>query len=132
MGAVVLCALTGCSVVDRTALRLNKDGSIDFGSCDSLGNVSAVTTYFSARDSEEIPVPLERAPASVTEGSVIGLGAPPSYLAWDYVSVHVEGRGDTDLLAFSDRDELVVGEWRWAQTGIFIGTVDVEGCDLDE
>ncbi len=129
---VALVLLSGCSVVQRTAIRLNDDGTLDFGSCETLSSISTVTANYVAESGEQFPITVDEAPDSVLEGTVIHLGAPPAAVRWDSVSVDISDDSEQFVLSGdSYREDLTVGEWRWAQSGIFIGTVDVTGCDLD-
>jgi hypothetical protein len=133
VGVAAVMLLSGCSVVQRTAIRLNEDGTLDFGSCEVLSNVSAVTANYAAESGDQFPIAVDEPPTSINEGTVIHLGAPPMAVRWDSVSVYVSD--DSEQFALSGdsyREDLTVGEWRWAQSGIFIGTVDVTVCDLDD
>jgi hypothetical protein len=129
--------------VHRAALRLNADGSLDFGTCHELRelNGGSAVAYFDENDDPvaDSPISADYLPEEVTPGDVIRLPAPPAD-EWKLVNVVIEGEYTTragqtiasTVEGLFDRDDLEVGEWSWARSGIFIGTVLVEACDLND
>ncbi|NYD66373.1 hypothetical protein [Agromyces atrinae] len=145
VAAALACAgvilLTGCQEVDRTALRLNEDGSFDFATCHVLSSITDVNAVaYERADGELASSPVLTSsdlPSEVAPGDVIHLSAPSSD-EWDQVSVVLEGVHTTrqgegiswTIDGLFNRDDLDVGEWSWAKTGVFIGNVPVESCEL--
>ncbi|KRC62305.1 hypothetical protein ASE14_00155 [Agromyces sp. Root81] len=135
--------LTGCQAVHRTALRLNEDGSFDFGICESLSDITSgtATSYLRGSDDDSGNANLlaDELPEDLASGDVIHLPAPVAD-DWDQMTVIIEGNytirsGEaiaSDVYGLFNRADLEVGEWAWARSGIFIGTIPVEACDLDD
>ena len=81
--------------------------------------------WFAAGDGSEI----ESTPVlgGIKEGDVVHLNATDPGGGWDQVEVIGDGIDGQ----FSAK-ALAAGGWAWNQTGIFVGTVDVQHCVLDE
>lgn len=144
--AFVVCAgvvvLTGCQAVHRTALRLNEDGSFDFGTCHALDDVSGGTADAYLRENDfhagVADLPTGDLPEHLAAGDVIHIPTPATD-DWDRLEIIIEGEyttraGETiasTVEGLFKRNDLEVGEWSWARSGIFIGTIPVEACELN-
>jgi hypothetical protein len=54
---------------------------------------------------------------------------------WESIALYVDGAiGDRPWTLDGSfwREHVTVGEWAWARTGVFLGTVPVEGCEAGE
>lgn len=131
---VVVALLTGCSYVNRVAARLNADGSLDFATCDARNADAFDVEWIYPSDSTITPPPPTRTPivGDVEQGDVFRLNTTTPPDGWLAVSVDSVGHSSGWISGYFDIADLVGGEWVWNQTGIFIGTVDVEHCELDE
>ena len=141
IACMAVVVLAGCQAVDRTALRLNEDGSFDFGVCGSLSDITGgeVLSYLDESDAspDRVYLSTDDLPEDLNAGDIVHLPAPHSD-DWDRVQVAILGdytsrAGEayaTTMTGLFERGNLQVGEWSWARSGVFIGTVPVEGCDL--
>jgi len=126
-------ALTGCSHVDRVAARLNPDGSLDFASCDGsrADSLEAVWSYPRAANRTGV-VSITPIDGDVEVGDVFHLHAVAPSDNWERVSVQSIAENEAPIFGYFPAEDLERGVWVWNQTGAFIGTVDVEHCELDE
>ncbi len=121
--------------MNRVAARLNPDGSLDFATCDARNADAFEVEWIYPSDSNIAPPPVVSTPivGSVEEGDVFRLDASVPPDGWQSVSVNSVGHTDGGWISgYFDAADLVGGEWAWNQTGIFIGSIDVEHCELDE
>jgi hypothetical protein len=131
----VIASLTGCQYVDRIALRLNDDQSVDMLSCETLDRVKSARAYLDQEltasfDADE----LVRTASGFGHGDVVRLADELPGGDWKVLSLGIDGVFDSSDWTISGsfrREDLRVGEWAWARTGIFIGTVAVDGCEAD-
>lgn len=68
----------------------------------------------------------------VQTGDVFHLDAVAPASGWTTVAVASLGGQGPGIFASFRAADLVSGSWAWNQTGAFIGTFDVEHCELDE
>jgi len=128
-------ALTGCQYLPDVALRLNTDGTVDFGSCEELDSVGVVEAEAYIRlDYENTLTPLteEATPDSLSAGDVIRLGPVPRQQEWDRIGVNIwstEARAGRKVWGIFDASQLTVGEWYWAKSSSLFERVD--HCELD-
>lgn len=125
--------LAGCSYVNRVAARLNADGSLDFATCDAR-NTDSFDVEWIGPDGETVADPTSTSVVGdVATGDVFHLDARTPTAEWEFVSVRSEGlANEGNIAGHFAASELAAGDWVWNQTAIFIGTVDVEHCELDE
>jgi hypothetical protein len=127
--------LAGCSYVNRVAARINPNGTLDFATCDAR-DADSFDVQWIYRDESNTPVaPVSSTPiiGEVEAGDVFHLDSSIPVDDWDSVYVASSASGDeAGLFGNFDSADLSSGDWVWNQTGIFIGTVDVKHCDLDE
>jgi hypothetical protein len=120
--------LTGCTPVDRVAARLNANGTVDLGICQG-GDLERFETYWLADEKSGSAV-TTAVDDKVRPGDVIRLDVAPRDAEVEYLWVRgLQG----DRTVFDGQfavDDLESGEWVWAQSGVFVGTVDVEHCEL--
>jgi hypothetical protein len=126
--------LTGCSYVNRVAARLNPDGSLDFATCDARPAASFEVEWSYPEGSTTPPVVTDTPiVGDVKVGDVFHLNASAPPGNWESVSVNSVGYSDGGWISgYFDAKDLASGRWVWNQTGIFVGTVDVAHCVLDE
>ncbi|CAO1650513.1 Lipoprotein [Salinibacterium sp. NYA9b] len=125
--------LAGCSYVNRVAARLNAEGSLDFATCDAR-NTDSFDVEWIGPDGEPVGDPTSASVVgNVTTGDVFHLDAHTPTAEWESVSVRSEGLpGEGNIAGYFGAGDLASGDWVWNQTAIFIGTVDVEHCALNE
>ena len=133
---LILCALllAGCQNLPNVALRLNGDGTVDFGSCEEMERLASVEAEAYVRTRDEDPVSqlaADSVPTSLAIGDIIHFSAPSPNAEWDRISVRtyehdgIEGR----VWGIFDRSHLTVGDWLWTKSsGPF---EQVEHCELD-
>ena len=124
--------LAGCTVVSRIAARLNLDGTLDFASCEAQSANFIRVEWNHPEDSTAARIPGDVIPVvgEIEEGDVFHLESTAPMDEWE--SVSIETLGKLNSFGYFTAEELEGGDWVWNQTGIGIGTVDVEHCDLDE
>ena len=131
LGALLL---TACQYLPNVALRLNTDGTVDFGSCEQMDDVASVKAEAYVRTGDEgagSELSAENAPQSLEAGDVIHFSAPSREMEWDRISVSTQERGDLEgrVWGIFDRSHLIVGDWLWAKNS---GPFErVEHCELD-
>ncbi|MFF2277294.1 hypothetical protein [Agromyces sp. NPDC058126] len=125
--------LSACSYVDRIAVRLNEDQTVDVLSCESLDEISGARVYLDDDLSATLRADeLTDSAGGLTQGDVIWLSEVPMGGEWSILGLSVDGVLDSHgwtLDGTFEREDLVVGEWVWARTGVFFGAVPVEGCE---
>lgn len=140
-GAVLLpmsaLVLAGCSPVERSAVRVNHDGTVDFASCIALGDVTDIdaTTHLrtapngSVDDATETRLTLEGTVTSLAVGQVITLRGLPQH--WDRMDIYVDGTSES-VGAPIERDAIVVGEWYWGDGPTLFGAtfIPADRCTL--
>lgn len=129
--------LSGCSVIDRLAVRLNVDGSFDVATCERLDVVDTVSAevYGWADDLDDFtPLRITSTPISLSVGEVIRLEAPPSTATWDQLSISMtgvwerpSGSLERTISGTFNREDLVVDEWLWARN-YFAGSI--QECEI--
>lgn len=123
--------LAGCSYVNRVAARINADGSLDFATCDARNADYFEVTWSVGESVEQSARSVTRIIGDVQTGDVFHLDAvAPS--GWTSVTVASLGGPRPGISASFPAEDFESGSWAWNQTGVFIGKVDVEHCDLDE
>jgi len=126
-------SLAGCSYVDRVAARLNSDGSLDFATCEASDADSLeVEWLYSDTTASAADVSVTPIVGDVEAGDVFRLDAIAPTDDWERVLVSGVGQDGAGISGYFRAKDLESGSWVWNQTGIFIGTVDVDHCDLDE
>lgn len=124
--------LAGCSSVNRVAARINADGSLDFATCDARDADLFEVTWSDGESAEQSATSVTRIIGDVQAGNVFHLDAVAPASGWTSVTVaSLGGQGPGIFASFRPAD-FESGSWAWNQTGVFIGTVDVEHCELDE
>ncbi|MBH0099430.1 hypothetical protein I6E68_09805 [Salinibacterium sp. NSLL150] len=125
--------LAGCSYVNRVAARLNAEGSFDFATCDARNTDSFDVEWIGPEGELVGDVTSTSVKESVKAGDVFHLDAHTPTAEWESVSVRSEGlANEGNIAGHFDASDLATGDWVWNQTAVFIGTVDVEHCELDE
>ena len=137
VAVAVAVVLTGCSYVNRVAARLNSDGSLDFATCDErdIDGLEVNWEFIDVPSNDDDLVPAVTTPVTgeIKVGDVFHLDGLAPEGDWVRVSVNgVEGGSYAHLYGAFSASDLAAGEWVWNQTGVFVGTVDVQHCDLDE
>lgn len=130
----VALALAGCSYVNRVAARLNADGSLDFATCDArdADSFEVEWQYPDMTNEPAARVSVTPIVGQVEAGDVFHLDAIVPSDGWEAVWVTSAGHDGGGISGLFRAQDLESGTWVWNQTGIFIGTVDVEHCELDE
>jgi hypothetical protein len=133
VGAVLL---TGCSYVNRVAARLNSDGSLDFATCDraDIDGLEVNWEFLDLASNADDLVPPVTTPLTgdVHVGDVFRLEGSAPEGNWVNVTVNgVSGGSYASPYGQFSAADLASGDWVWNQTGVFVGTVDVQHCDLD-
>ena len=132
----VIASLTGCQAVDRIAIRLNEDHSVDLLSCETLDRVTSARVYLDEDLSASFdPDVLIDSTGGLEQGDVVHLTDAPLSDDWKILTLGIDGTFDSrdwTIDGFFPREDLTVGEWTWARTGIFIGTVAVDGCEAND
>lgn len=134
IASVVLISLTGCQYLDRTAVRLGSDGSLDVASCEPLDELSTTEIDYYVR-SEGHPAVTVRAPnppSRLDEGTVVSFGPVPSDEEWDRISFSMVGSDGWTVSGIFDRAALSPDEWVWANQGVLFFFADVEHCAILE
>jgi hypothetical protein len=116
--AITTLALVGCSPVQRAAVRVNEDGTVDFASCVGLSDVIDVQGTTSLRtgpngsvdDATETRLTFDGAISSLAVGQVITLGGLPEH--WDRLDIYVRGSTDS-VWTYAEDDQIEIGEWHW-------------------
>ena len=133
-------ALSACSPVFRTAVRVNDDGTVDFASCNAVTDVTEAggTTELrtgpngQTNPDTEVTLVLTTAIADLDNlevGQVVTfLGVPEE---WDRMDLHVFSDDDSASAAI-ERENLTVGEWYWGDGAAFTSYVPSGRCDLLE
>jgi hypothetical protein len=129
-------ALVGCSPKERTAVRVNDDGTVDFASCVAVSVVTGVdaTTHLrtgphgSVDDATETRLELDVPLSSLQVGQVVTFRGVPE--RWDRMDIHVDALS-TSVGAPIERGRIVIGEWYWGDApGWFADFVPAERCAL--
>ncbi|KIC59481.1 hypothetical protein RM52_03215 [Microbacterium hominis] len=128
----VVVTLAGCSDVNRVAARINADGSLDFATCDARNADFFEVTWSDDESAEQSAMSVTRIIGDIQTGDVFHLDAVAPASGWTSVTVASLGGQGPGILASFRAADLESGSWAWNQTGVFIGTVDVEHCELDE
>ncbi|MBB2976244.1 hypothetical protein FHX49_001818 [Microbacterium endophyticum] len=129
---LTLCA---CQYLPNVALRLNSDGTVDFGSCDKpvvVGLVDAKAYIRTDDENTATQLTVQETPATISSGDVIHLGPTPPQEEWDRISVSISGTKASTIRGvwgIFDARQLSVGEWSWAKNSSMYE--DVEHCELD-
>lgn len=120
MAVALAFLLAGCSPAERSAIRLNADGTIDFVSCvavDGVSEASATTSFRSGPngqvdDSTAVSVDLHPSIDHLDAGQGIEFVGVPG--EWDRLDIYVKGSSSSDAtFGHAERDNLTVGQWRW-------------------
>ena len=123
LAVVLFGALSACSAVDRVAVRLNSNGTLDFASCNAVRNVTKVEAATTKRtgpngqvdDRTAVALKLEMPVKNLAVGQVISFSGVPA--KWDRLDIEVEG--DSWATAPTERNSLTVGQWTWNDEGPF-------------
>ena len=81
------------------ALRLNADGTVDFGSCEQMARVASIEAEAYVRTGDDdagSQLTPENAPSALAVGDVIHFSAPSPEAEWDRIGVYTYERGDTE------------------------------------
>lgn len=118
--------MVACTPAERSAVRLNEDGSVDFVSCDGVRDIVSATATTTLRtapnrqieDSSAQSVELDSIDRLEVGRWITFVGLPDD---WDRVEIIVEGSDRRDMTyGIGERDQLTVGQWRWAGEGSII------------
>lgn len=135
--AVGAFALTACQYLPNVALRLNHDGTMDFGSCEMLDSVTSIdaAVYMRLESAETRQALRAEVPAQPLDvGDVVHLGTAPPPEEWDRVGVRIVGDfrdASSDVWGIFDQADLTPGEWQWAKSES-APFERVEHCDLGD
>lgn len=133
MSLSATCSLAACQYLDRTAVRMNADGTFDVASCETLDGLDSadIDYYVRGTAGTTTTVVAPSLPDVLTEGDVIHFGTAPAS-GWDRVSFSLVGADRWEISGVFDQRDMVAGEWLWAQSGMFVFSVDVEHCAINE
>lgn len=100
---------------------------MDVRSCERLERLDQVRVFVDGGAVE--------AGEGVDGGDVLHLTDAVDNDEWESIALYVDGAiGDRPWTLDGSfwREHVTVGEWAWARTGVFIGTVPVEACEAGE
>gem|GEM_PF-5299246 len=130
----LLGSLTACQYLDRTAVRLNADGTLDVAICETLEAVASAEMQYNVRGSDAPPTTAtpDTLPGRLEEGTVLDFGAVPSADDWDRLFFTVTGTDERTVSGVFDLRSMRHDEWTWANQGMLMLFADVEHCELRE
>lgn len=125
--------MTACSPVERTVIRLNADGSVDFALCTRASRITNLELVASPRNDqgridEDAEVSIHSDETELAVGQVVHFDGLPD--EWDRLDFYVEPGRTSAWRASVEADQLTLGEWHWGDGAPLTDYVPKERCEL--